>query len=55
MLQLLKNIFDDKQPLLTEKYASLKELNNTVANNPGIKKWLEERPETHWHASFVYM
>ena len=46
MIQMLKNIFHDKQPVLTEKYAALKELNNTVANNPGIKEWLDERPQT---------
>ena len=46
MIKMLKNIFHDKQPVLTEKYAALKELNITVANNPGIKKWLDERPQT---------
>ena len=41
-----KNSSHDKQPLLTDKYAALKDLNDTVASNPGIKKWLSERPQT---------
>ena len=44
--QFFTDVDYDKQPLLTEKYAALKELNDTVANNPGIKKWLNERPKT---------
>ena len=44
IFQIFKNTYHDKQLILTEKYAALKELNDTVANNPGIKKWLSERP-----------
>lgn len=46
LLQFFTDVDHNKQPLLTEKYAALKELNDTVANNPGIKKWLSERPQT---------
>lgn len=43
--QYLTDVVHDKQPLLG-KYAALKELNDNVANNAGIKKWLSKRPQT---------
>jgi hypothetical protein len=43
-MDLFQQLNKDAKPIL-DNYPTLKDLNNTVSSNPGIKKWLNERPQ----------